>query len=130
METIIERFNYLDENHDGKISLEELLSYHEAFDADFDAAAVSAEFKRLDSNDDGAVDLAEYMTSLGIEIAGIDLERRRKDELAHEAQVIAQGVTAVEIVPDGSEAQEVGVRAEVRDVSAVAECEVVAEPLP
>ncbi|KAJ8605518.1 hypothetical protein CTAYLR_000053 [Chrysophaeum taylorii] len=115
---MIAKFNYLDENHDGKISLGELQEYHREFDAAYDARHVEAEFRRLDYDGNGEIKLAEYLKANGIDLGKGDeeLDREREAELEREARVLAEGVTAVEIVPDGSEAVEIGATAEARDV--------------
>ncbi|KAJ1457937.1 hypothetical protein M885DRAFT_514457 [Pelagophyceae sp. CCMP2097] len=114
MRKLISDFNYLDVDHDGWVSFKELEGYHREFDTAYDAAAVHAEFDRLDKNGDGSVQLIEYLEARGVDVAGLRaaaLDDRRLRELRAERDALA-GTMAVEIVPDGSECAEVGVSAE------------------
>ena len=108
VKAMIERFCYLDENNDGTISLEELKLEHRNFDGDaYDEAAIDAEFKKLDANHDGSVSLVEYLTSRGVDLKSFKAEhaeRQRQAVLAEQALIREQGVSAVEIIPDGQEA--------------------------
>ena len=108
VKTMIERFCYLDENNDGTISLEELKLEHRNFDGDaYDEAAIDAEFAKLDANHDGSVSLVEYLSSRGVDLTSFKAEhaeRQRQAVLAEQALIREQGVSAVEIIPDGQEA--------------------------
>ena len=108
VKAMIERFCYLDENNDGTISLEELKLEHRNFDGDaYDEAAIDAEFAKLDANHDGSVSLVEYLSSRGVDLKSFKAEhaeRQRQAVLAEQALIREQGVSAVEIIPDGQEA--------------------------
>lgn len=117
----------LDENHDGNITLAELEEYHRQFDPNMDMEEVTKEFSRLDVDGNGQIRLSEYLLANGIDVnkSAAELEVARRAELQREARNLARGVTAVEILPDGSEAAEINVRAEARDTFYVADADVV-----
>ena len=108
LQALLEKFVYIDKDGDGTISLEELQEVYQMFDPNYDADAVATEFVQMDSDDDGSITIAEFLKAQGIDtsnVAEADLERARSDEVKAEEEALRQGVAAVEIVPDGSEAQ-------------------------
>ena len=108
LQALLEKFVYIDKDGDGAISLEELQEVYQMFDPNYDADAVATEFVLMDSDDDGSITIAEFLKAQGIDtsnVAEADLERARSDEVKAEEEALRQGVAAVEIVPDGSEAQ-------------------------
>ena len=108
LQALLEKFVYIDKDGDGAISLEELQEVYQMFDPNYDADAVATEFVQMDSDDDGSITIAEFLKAQGIDtsnVAEADLERARSDEVKAEEEALRQGVAAVEIVPDGSEAQ-------------------------
>lgn len=148
MQQIIERFNYvrlecsrcahssncpftlpfqLDENHDGNITLAELKEYHRQFDPNMDIDEVTKEFGRLDIDGNGEIRLSEYLVANGIDVkkSAAELEASRIAELEREARDVARGVTAVEILPGGSEAAEINVHVEARTTVYAADTDVV-----
>ena len=115
---VLERFIYVDLDSDGLLSLAEIESYHSAFDASYDAAAIRAEFRRLDRNGDGKVSVKEYLAAHGMDVAKLkeeQLQRERCEELDREEKIQRAGAAAVEILPGGSEAESL-VKADVRQV--------------
>ncbi|CAH0368298.1 unnamed protein product [Pelagomonas calceolata] len=108
LQALLEKFVYIDKDGDGAISLEELQEVYQMFDPNYDADAVATEFVQMDSDDDGSITIAEFLKAQGIDtsnVAEADLERARSEEVKAEEEALRQGVAAVEIVPDGSEAQ-------------------------
>ena len=138
MRAMVEKFNYVDANHDGSISIDELKEVYKMFDPEYDEAKVAADFEKFDADHNGKVSMAEFLRAEGIDVSKFDaaeLEQARVDELEAEQEALRQGVAAVEIVPGGMESQEVGVEAScvsavgvegygqaVDAVAAVAEC--------
>jgi hypothetical protein len=56
-----------DRNKDGFISLEELKKYRQQLEGDsYNEAVVEADFKKFDKNNDGKLQLAEYLESQGV----------------------------------------------------------------
>tara|TARA_B100000405_G_scaffold193973_1_gene135940 strand:+ start:339 stop:848 length:510 start_codon:yes stop_codon:yes gene_type:complete len=132
LQALLEKFVYIDKDGDGAISLEELQEVYQMFDPNYDADAVATEFVQMDSDDDGSITIAEFLKAQGIDtsnVAEADLERARSEEVKAEEEALRQGVAAVEIVPDGSEAQACVAAVEgsyatveAAGVAAVAEC--------
>lgn len=106
MRKMVEKFNYIDVNHDGAISVEELQEVYSMFDPDYDPKKVVAAFEQMDQNHNGKVSMEEFLKAEGIDVSKFkaeELEKARLDEIAQEEAALAQGVAAVEIVPDGQE---------------------------
>lgn len=56
------KFNLLDENGDGSITLNEFASF--CADLDLDPAEVTARFQRIDANGDGLLSFEEFQAAL------------------------------------------------------------------
>ena len=56
------KFDLLDENRDGSITLEEFASF--CADLDLDPVDVSTRFRKLDSNGDGLLSFEEFLAAI------------------------------------------------------------------
>ncbi|KAH8045521.1 hypothetical protein JL722_14212 [Aureococcus anophagefferens] len=110
---MVEKFNYVDANHDGSISIDELKEVYKMFDPEYDEAKVAADFEKFDADHNGKVSMAEFLRAEGIDVSKFDAAELggRGGELEAEQEALRRGVAAVEIVPGGMESQEVGVEA-------------------
>ena len=105
VDELLEKFSYIDEDHNGKLSLAELQEVHKLFDDPYDDAAVVAEFAKLDVDGDGEVTIREYLLSFGVAEDALptddELEARRAAQLEAQAAALANGgIAAVEVGAD------------------------------
>ena len=98
--------------------------------ARYDAAKVAEDFGKMDADSNGKITMTEFLKSEGIDTTTFDeatLERARLEEIAAEEAALAQGVAAVEILPDGQEAQACAAAVEGEYVGAAAPAAAAAE---
>jgi hypothetical protein len=104
---LVDQFNYLDSDHDGKVTLEELQKNHKEFDEVYDEAKVAAEFGKLHGDGAGSISLRAYLAAQGVDLVKFNdakLEALRRAEVAKEAGALEHGVQAVEIIEGGGDA--------------------------